>query len=63
MKLMPDAMMKLKLYRLGIDYDQDYGVSRLTGWSISWDGHYVTRIEPWFVVAVFNALFRPNKIW
>lgn len=52
--------MKIKIGKLCLDFDRDYGCDKRTGWSIAWDGHYTVQLERFFLVAVFKAIFMPE---
>lgn len=40
---------------LHIEYDVDYGSSKLTGWSICYDRTYLVQFEKYLIVAVIKA--------
>ena len=49
-------MYKLKIGRLGIDFDRNYGCDKRTGWGIAWHGHYLSQIEKHLIVTIIKAI-------
>lgn len=49
---------KLRLRNVEIDYDNNYGVFGLTGWSVAVNGCYVAELERFLVVALWKAYFK-----
>ncbi len=37
--------LKIKINKLVVDYDTDYGINKRSGWSIAWKGHYIIILE------------------
>lgn len=37
--------LKIKINKLAVDYDTDYGLAKRNGWSVSWGGHYIIVLE------------------
>lgn len=37
--------LKIRINKLVVDYDTDYGIDRKRGWSIAWNGQYIIILE------------------
>jgi hypothetical protein len=50
-------MLKLRFHRIGVDYDNGYGVFNRTGWSFSYDGSYVVEFSKWFIIGYVKLVY------
>jgi hypothetical protein len=51
-------MTRLRFWRLGLDFDRDYGIDRRTGWSAVYDGSVVVQF-----VSFGRALVELLRAW
>ena len=49
-------MIKIKINKLILDYDKNYGCDKRTGWSIAWDGCYLVQLERHLIIAIIKAI-------
>jgi hypothetical protein len=38
-------MFRLRIGRVGLEYDSDYGIARRSGWSLTWHGSYLVELD------------------
>jgi len=51
---MPDLI--IRIGRLTVDFDRNYGCDKRTGWSIAWNGHYLVQLEKYLFVALYKTI-------
>jgi plasmid stabilization system protein ParE len=54
-------MPRIKLKNVTIDYDENYGMDKNTGWSIAIDGHYYVQFHHDLKEAVLIAAIRHTE--
>ena len=53
-------MIRLRMFKLGIDYDKNYGIDKRKGWTVIWDGHVLKCLEKHLIPALVGA-FKANR--
>ena len=48
--------MKFQINNNILEFDRDYGIDKLTGWSIAINGSYVVQLEKSLWVAIWKAI-------
>ena len=52
--ILPD--LQLRIGRLTIDFNKNYGCDNSNGWSIAWEGHYLVQLKKYLFVAIYKAI-------
>lgn len=47
---------RFNFWKIGIDFDTNYGINKRKGWSISYNGSYKSQLEKYLVVAIYKAI-------